>query len=401
MINQSKQIGKLLEQSEWTTEEKQWLLNFLENSDDSDLKEIMQEFFSENIKNSNSIDLVISGKLLNSIHQKINFNQKQKKTKLVRMWTLRIAAACFVGFLALSTFLWLKNNSKQPEVKTVVNNKKYKNVQPGGNKALLTLADGSTIILDNAQNGVLSTQGNIKVIKLNDGQLAYNRSGAKSSGEILYNTISTPNGGQYRLTLADGSQVWLNAASSIRFPASFSGRERRVEITGEAYFEVAKNPTKSFKVFISSPSGKPDGAEIQVLGTHFNVMAYKDEPTLETTLLEGSVKFIKVNNSAMLKPGQQLQLTEKGQLKVVSGVDITKVIAWKNGFFDFEGLNFETIARQLSRWYNVEVIYNRKIDDLFYAEIPRNTKLSVVLKALELTGKIHFEIEGAKIIVLP
>jgi ferric-dicitrate binding protein FerR (iron transport regulator) len=276
-----------------------------------------------------------------------------------------------------------------------VSSKQYKtDIQPGGNKALLTLADGSTIILDSAQNGALSTQGNIRIIKLDDGQLTYNRSGARSSSKVLYNTISTPNGGQYQLTLADGSQVWLNAASSIRFPASFTGKERRVEITGEAYFEVAKDPSMPFIVSV-------DDVEVQVLGTHFNVMAYKDEPKLETTLLEGSVKFVKDNNSAMLKPGQQLQLTQKEQFKVVSGIDLTKVVAWKNGLFDFNGSDFETIARKLSRWYNVEVVYNKKIDDLFYAEIPRNTKLSDVLKALELTGKINFEIEGSKIIVLP
>jgi ferric-dicitrate binding protein FerR (iron transport regulator) len=194
--------------------------------------------------------------------------------------------------------------------------------------------------------------------------------------------------------LPDGSQVWLNAASSLRFPTTFAGKERRVEITGEVYFEVAKNKAMPFIVSVY-------GAEIQVLGTHFDVMAYNDEPAFKTTLLEGSVKFVKDGNYTMLKPGQQSQLTKSGQLKVVSNVNLTTEVAWKNGFFDFEGLNFETIARQLSRWYNVEVIYDKKIDDLFYAEIPRNTKLSDVLKALELTGKVHFEIEGTKIIVLP
>lgn len=210
MINQSEKIRKLLEQPEWTAEEKKWLLNFLENSDDGDLREILQEFFWENIKAGNSIDPVISEKLLNSLHQKIGFNQKQKKTKLVRMWALRIAAACFIGFLALSIFWWLENDSKQPGNPMQVSSKQYKtDIQPGGNKALLTLADGSTIILDSAQNGALSTQGNIRIIKLDDGQLTYNRSGARSSSKVLYNTISTPNGGQYQLTLADGSQVWL------------------------------------------------------------------------------------------------------------------------------------------------------------------------------------------------
>jgi len=404
LTNQSKQIRRLLEQPEWTAEEKKWLLNYLENSDDADLKEIMQEFFSENIKDGNLIDPVISQKFLDGIHQKIHLNQKRKKARLIRMWALRAAAACFAGFLAVNIFLWLKNDSKQPVAQVQSDSKKYKNdVQPGSNKAVLTLADGSTIALDDAKNGLLTQQGNTKIVK-QDGKLDYNSSKAGAS-EVMYNTISTPRGGQYQVELPDGSKAWLNAASSLRFPTAFTGKERRVEITGEVYFEVAKDPAKPFKVSVSSPLGadsyREDGTEIQVLGTHFNVMAYKDESMLETTLLEGSVKFVKGNNTAMLKPGQQLQLTPKGQLKVVNGVDLIKVVAWKNGFFDFDGLNFETIARQLSRWYNVEVVYKSKIDDLFYAEIPRNTKLSVVLKALELTDKIHFEIEGSKIIVLP
>lgn len=393
MINQSKQIRKLLEQPEWTAEEKKWLLNFLENPDDSDLKEIMQEFFLGNIEAGNSIDPAIPENLLNIIHRKIQLNRKRKKARLVRMWVLRTAAACFVGFLAVNGFLWLKDNQKPAVVQAPAIDKEYTNdVQPGSNKAVLTLADGSTIMLDDAENGLLTHQGNTKVIKI-DGKLDYNSSGADVK-KVMYNTISTPRGGQYQVELPDGSKVWLNAASSLRFPTTFAGKERRVEITGEAYFEVTKNPSVPFVVGVNN-------AEVQVLGTHFNVMAYNDESALETTLLEGSVKFVKDDNTQMLKPGQQLQLTQKGQLKVISGVDLTKVVAWKNGFFDFEGLNFETIARQLSRWYNVDVVYNSKIDDLFYAEIPRNTKLSVVLRALELTGKIRFEIEGAKIIVLP
>jgi ferric-dicitrate binding protein FerR (iron transport regulator) len=393
LINQSKNIELLLKKSEWTTEERQWLLFFLENSNGQDLKEIMEELFYENVRNSNSIDPIISERLLSNIHQKIIINRKQEKAKRVRMWTLRIAAACVVGFLALSTFLWLKNNSKQPIAQMQVNIKKYKkDIQPGGNKAVLTLADGSTIALEDAKNGVLTQQGNTKIIKQN-GKIDYNAT-VSGANKIMYNTISTPRGGQYRVELPDGSEVWLNAASSLRFPTTFAGKERRVEITGEVYFEVAKNKAMPFIVSVN-------GAEVQVLGTHFDVMAYNDEPAFKTTLLEGSVKFVKDGNFIMLKPGQQSQLTKSGQIKVVSDVNLTTVVAWKNGFFDFEGLDFETIARQLSRWYNVEVIYDRKIDDLFYAEIPRNTKLSDVLKALELTGKVHFEIEGTKIIVLP
>ena len=172
----------------------------------------MQRHYSDDLPNATSIDPVISERLLNNIHQKIIINQKQKKAKRVRMWTLRIAAACVVGFLALSAFLWLKNNSKQPIAQMQVNTKKYKNdIQPGGNKAVLTLADGSTIALEDAKNGVLTQQGNTKVIKQN-GKLDYNAS-VSGANKIMYNTISTPRGGQYRVELPDGSEVWLNAAS--------------------------------------------------------------------------------------------------------------------------------------------------------------------------------------------
>jgi transmembrane sensor len=318
----------------------------------------------------------------------IELKGKSKFFTLVRI----AAAACIIGVIAFGTLLLIRSEPKK-EIARSKNSKPNKNdIPPGGNNALLTLADGTTIVLDVAQNGVLAQQGNTKVIKLN-GKLDYSAN-SSATKEIVYNTISTPRGGQFQVELPDGSQVWLNAASSLRFPTSFVGKVRRVEISGEAYFEVAKNKAMPFIVRVND-------AEIQVLGTHFNVMAYNDEATLKTTLLEGAVKFVKEGINTMLKPGQQSQLTKEGQLKVVNDVDLTKVVAWKNGFFDFEGSDLETVAKQLSRWYDVEVIYDRKIDDLFYAKIPRNTKLSVVLKALELTGKVHFQIQGRKIIIIP
>ncbi len=271
----------------------------------------------------------------------------------------------------------------------------FKNdVAPGGNKAILTLADGSVIVLDSAQNGTLTNQGNTKVIKLDNGQLAYNSAGIKST-EVLFNTISTPRGGQYQVILPDGSKVWLNAASSLRFPAAFVDKERRVDVTGEAYFEIAKNAAMPFVVSVG-------GAEVQVLGTHFNIMAYDDEATMKTTLLEGSIKFVKGNTSHLLKPGQQSQLTPTGSVNVASGVDMAHVMAWKNGLFHFEDADIQTFMRQLSRWYDVEVVYqNKNNNDQFVLEMPRSSKLSDVLKVLELTGDIRFGIDGKKIIILP
>jgi ferric-dicitrate binding protein FerR (iron transport regulator) len=301
-------------------------------------------------------------------------------------------AASVAGLIGLSIFFYTRLGSEKEAAKNEAHTKPVNDVTPGGNKAVLTLADGSTIVLDDAQNGKLAQQGNTKVIKLN-GKLDYNASGS-SAKEILYNTIATPRGGQYQIELPDGSQVWLNAASSLHFPTVFAGKERRVEITGEAYFEVAKDKSMPFIV-------KVNNAEVQVLGTHFNVMAYSDEAAVKTTLLEGSVKFVSQNNSTVLKPGQQSQLAKDGQVKVANEVDLDKVMAWKNGLFKFGGEDIETVCRQLARWYDVEVVYNQRPDDLFYADIPRNTSLADAFKALELTGKVHFKIEGRKVIVMP
>jgi ferric-dicitrate binding protein FerR (iron transport regulator) len=189
--------------------------------------------------------------------------------------------------------------------------------------------------------------------------------------------------------------VWLNAASSLHFPTAFAGKERRVEITGEAYFEVAVNKTMPFIVSIQ-------GAEIQVLGTHFNVMAYKDEAMLNTTLLEGSIKFVKGNSNSLLKPGQQSQLAKSGAIKVVNNVNVEEVIAWKNGNFHLEDADLNTVMRQISRWYDVEIVYPDKVtNELYYLEMPRSSTLADILKVLELAGNIHFQIDGSKVIVLP
>ncbi len=303
------------------------------------------------------------------------------------------AAACVIGTILFGGYYLFNEEPQKILSKSEVKQINYKNdLPPGGDKALLTLADGSVIFLDDAKNGPLTQQGNTKVIKL-DGKINYISTDA-AANEIVYNSISTPRGGQYQIILPDGSGVWLNSTSSIRFPTTFAGKSRTVEITGEAYFEVAKNKEMPFIV-------KVNKAEIQVLGTHFNVMAYSDESLLKTTLLEGSVQFIKDNKTSILTPGQQAQLSGDGRVKVVSDIDVKKVIAWKNGVFNFEGADIATVLRQISRWYDVEVVYNKKVDDLFYAEIPRNTRLSDFLKALELTGTVHFEIDGKKIIVMP
>ena len=191
------------------------------------------------------------------------------------------------------------------------------------------LANGTSIYLDDSSNGAIASQGTTKVIKLNSGQLTYNSS-KTATGTVLYNTLSTPIGGQYQVTLVDGTTVWLNAGSSVRYPTVFAGAERKVEITGEAYFEVAKDKHKPFKVAVKLASG--EGGEVEVLGTHFNVNAYDDEATIRTTLLEGSVKVTKAGSSVQLKPGQQLQSNpSSAQNKVINDADLEEAVAWKQG----------------------------------------------------------------------
>jgi len=235
------------------------------------------------------------------LYQQIAAELNKKEAIIVPFYKrsfFRVAASVAILLLVSIGVFLIYNNNKHTEVAKVEKPNPEKNdVAPGGNKAILTLADGSTIILDNAANGSLTEQGNTKVIKLDDGQLAYNSEGA--AGEVVYNTISTPRGGQYQLVLADGSKVWLNAASTLRFPATFSGKERKVELTGEGYFEVAKNAAMPFKVELEN------GVGVEVLGTHFNVMSYSDDEQVKTTLVEGKVRVLNGENNVMLRPNQQ------------------------------------------------------------------------------------------------
>ena len=316
-------------------------------------------------------------------------SEKNKIVPLFKQSWVRVAAAAVLlfGVFAVYKYGFTKTSHKQQIAKIDTT----KDIAPGGNKAILTLADGTQIILDSVANGKLTNQGNTKIIKL-DGKLAYSSTG--NSSEILYNTITTPNGGQYQLILEDGSKVWLNAASSLRFPSAFVGKQRNIELTGEAYFEIAKNANMPFNVLVNNMN-------VQVLGTHFNVMAYKDESEIKTTLLEGVVKVTSGGAVGLLKPGKQARLDNSGNIKIADA-DIETEMAWKNGLFLFDYTDIKTIMRQLSRWYDADISFEGNITHkTFTAQISRNTNLSAVLKKLELTGGIHFKIEGKKIMVMP
>jgi transmembrane sensor len=332
---------------------------------------------------------------------------------------VRYAAAILI-ILGIGSYLYISNQKEKPSVTQVNPNPVKNDVAPGGNRATLTLADGSKIVLDSAKNGKLADEINAAVVKNGD-KLVYEKNNFKKdlpspregSGEdskiaVSYNTLATPRGGQYQLTLADGSQVWLNAESSIRYPTAFAGKERKVTVTGEAYFEVTKDKSKPFIVAVTShPSAlttdhENQALEIEVLGTHFNVNAYNEEPTINTTLLEGSVKLTShpspLTSVLTLKPGQQGQLNDQ-KLVLAKDPDIEQVMAWKEGKFYFNQQDIKSILTQFARWYDVEVIYQGQLKNRkFFGIVSRSSSLSQVLKLLEDSG-IKFKIENRKLYV--
>ncbi len=298
------------------------------------------------------------------------------------------AAAMVVGIL---TFVVLKNaykgeGSYSAKLEVPIQNN---DVMPGGDKATLTFSDGSQITLEDMANGTFREESGIRISK-KDGQLVYEILDHKGKQHISFNTIRTPIGGQYHVILPDGSKVWLNSESSLRFPTAFSGPKRGVKLTGEGYFEIEKNETMPFEV-------EALNTRVEVLGTHFNLMAYANEAASKTTLLEGSVKVGNGLATRIITPGQQAVISDKFQVKTI---DTDEVVAWKNGYFQFENEDLESILRQLKRWYDVDVENSEQIPDMhFTAFISRNTPLSKVLKMLELSGELKFRIEGKKIFI--
>ncbi len=258
------------------------------------------------------------------------------------------------------------------------------NVLPGGNKALLTLADGSILVLDDTETGTIARQANSNILKLSEGQVVYEASG-RETPETIYNTITTPRGGQYQLVLPDGTKAYLNAASMVHFPVVFSGSERKVTIEGEVYFEVAQHLSQPFVVFAND-------VMIKALGTNFNVMSYSDESILETTLLSGSVS-VKVSGSqVVIKPGQQARTDSYGKITVVDDFDVDQVLAWKDGWFRFSSNTLEEVMRQISRWYDLDVVYEGELPEKKYTGVvSRNSDLSQVIQMLESAG-ISFSI---------
>jgi len=333
----------------------------------------------------------------NQIFDKIT--EEVKKHQVIRRIKIRqlSIAASFLLFTIGAGLYFLNLHNKKEQVdqhkEYIVKNE----IVPGGNNAILTLSNGAKIVLNNAKAGVLTRQGNTAVNKTQNGQIVYranDHQGSTSNSPMVYNTVSTPRGGEYQVVLADGTKVWLNAASSLKFPTAFEGNTRDVEITGEVYFEVAKNKNMPFRVF-------SNGAEVEVLGTHFDVMAYQDEPEIKTTLLEGSVKFVKNKSEVLLKPGEQAISSNTSNKIIVQQANIGETMAWREGYFVFQDENIQSIMRKVSRWYNVDVEYHGNMEDKEYGgKVSRYKNISDVLKSLELTGTIHFKIEGRRVTVM-
>lgn len=331
---------------------------------------------------------------LQDVWARIAATAPQKTAIVRRMPWWRIAAAV-VLLLAGIGMLW-KRYSPRPLGSLPMAERYQGEAQPGGNRATLQLADGSIITLDSAANGTLARQQQAVVTKTAAGTLQYEPVSAGEDATAAFNTITTPRGGQFQVVLPDGTRVWLNAASSLRYPTAFTGHERIVELSGEAYFEVAPRADKRFLV----KAGGERPTDITVLGTAFNVNAYPDQPNNITTLVNGKVSVAGSGGRVVLQPSQQV-LTADGMSPVVRSANLEATLAWKEGLFSLDGAGIEAIMQQISRWYDVEIVYQGKIEQQFVGKIPRNMKLSAVLKVLESTGWVHFSISGKTVTVAP
>lgn len=391
-------FSKYMNDSCTTAEIKLLMQHFGQPENENDLKAIISK---EMIKaeETQGDETALDERMLRIYGQlKPNLNEVMHTgavTRPMRNYFRYVAAAAVLLLVSAVLYFYMNSNQGNKNPRLTAQHE-GNDVGPGGSKAILTLADGSEISLTDAANGELATQSGITITKTSDGALVYTAGGTKSGAVPQYNTISTPAGGQYQVNLPDGSKVWLNARSSLKYPTVFNGPNRKVTLSGEAYFEIAKDQQRPFTV---ASNGAGNAQEVTVLGTHFNINGYTDEVATKTTLLEGSVKVSSGTNSKMLKPGQQSAVSDG---IMVAEVDVNQALDWKNNSFYFADENIRTIMRKLARWYDIDVVYEGKVSELgFGAEISRTKKLSEVLKALETAGRVHFKIEGRRVTVMP
>ena len=412
MIDMPKAIADLILKhlkDELTSQEQQELDNWIQESEDN-------ERFFKQFTNEEDLVATISeyetskGIVFNKIREAIPFSGQSASKTGTTVWFnwKRLMAAASIILIGGILVLWNMNKKSEEVVQTQTATPVTTDRQPATDGAILKLADGKEIILDDAQDGAVATQGNTTITK-QGGLLAYNS--ADAGNKVLYNTLSTPNGKIYKLLLPDGSKVWLNAASSIRFPTAFVGEHRYVEVTGEVYFEVEKNADMPFQVAVNHR------ATIEVLGTMFNVNAYDNEEMIRTTLLEGSVKMrsevggqkpentgtnqtsdLRHLTSVVLQPGQQAQLKHT-TITVAYNVNIPKVMGWKNGYFSLDDLPLQQLMREIERWYDVEVVYEKDVPaKTLFGKVNRDISLLDFMDGLRDWG-VRFRLEGKKLII--
>lgn len=359
--------GKCSDQEKAIVE--RWLFQY--NDDDIDLSEgSMEEIRKQVLENL-------------PVHEK---NQKGKIFTIQRV----VAAASILLFLSFGAYFLGGKKAKKIQIVQI----QQHDARPGSFKATLTLSNGKQISLNEAKKGIIAKDNHAVIQKTANGTVVYNAGSQANSKEIVYNTITTPRGGMWPVVLPDGSKVMLNAATTLRYPVSFNGNERVVELDGEAYFEVVHNVAKPFKV-------KSNGQTVEDLGTHFNINAYHDEPAITTTLLEGSIRLIRNNIVTTIKPGEEAVWTDHASRFKIDKVDVDDAVAWKNGLFQFDHASIAAIMRQTSRWYDVDISYEGNIPQVtFSGNLQRNVDASVLLDELRVTG-IHFKIQGKKLTVTP
>ncbi len=397
-MNNQQQLSELFKrylENNCTAEEVAILLHYFGEQANSDR---LGALIQEELNSPQNENVGTTSELLEStwkkIHKSLPSYQLSETIPLqwyMRKW-VRVAAVVIV-LLSLGG-IFLQNIPEKSAGGQLVTNSSdhYKTILPGSEKAILILSDGSQLVLDDSANGVLATQGASQIIKNNDGEISYANS-INAAGKTIFNTMQTPRGGQYRLVLPDGTKVWLNAASSIRYPVVFDQKLRRVEVMGEVYFEVAHDNNHPFIVHAGKTS-------IQVLGTSFNINSYTDEPAQITTLVEGSVRIEKNSQFSLLRPGQQARISQNNSIAVQDAPDLEEVTAWKNGLFLFNGKDVRTIMRQISRWYDVEVAYQGEFNkETFSGLVSKASSIDKVLKILE-AGGVHFKLDGKKLIVM-
>lgn len=318
-----------------------------------------------------------------------------------RFYYLKSISIAAIILLTITTGIYFYSNRNIIEPEHFAEIDVKNDIAPGYNKAILTLADGSRISLDDAANGLLASQGNTAITKTENGQIVYEKNNIDKSkfmsDRSVINKIQTPKGGKYQIRLPDGSKVWLNSASTLSYPTTFAGNERKVQLEGEAYFEISPNKSVPFRV-------QSGNQIVEVLGTHFNINSYDDEDYVKTTLLEGSVRVILnskanvVSNTKLLKPGEQ-SLTKSSNSGIrIENADIEKAVAWKNGYFRFRNTPIREIMREIERWYDVELVYEGKMPtDEFTGFISNDVKISAVLKIMEESGGVKFTVKGKKL----